>query len=43
MSLTAKGSLNDMIVSMIDITDVHYNGMKETGWDDVTGGGTTET
>ncbi len=33
MSLTAKGSLNDLIVSMIRITNAHYDGLKETGWD----------
>jgi hypothetical protein len=43
MSLTAKGSLNDLIVSMIRITSAHYDGLKETGWDDVRGGGTAET
>jgi hypothetical protein len=43
MSLTAKGSLNDLIVSMIRITSAHYDGLKETGWDGVRGGGTAET
>ena len=43
MSLTAKGSLNDLIVSMIHITNAYYDGLKETGWDEVMGGGTAET
>ena len=42
MSLTAKGSLNDLIVSMIHITNAHYDGLKETGWDEVQRGGTAE-
>ncbi len=42
MSLTAKGSLNDLIVSMIRITNAHYDILKETGWDETLGGGTVE-
>ena len=42
MSLTAKGSLNDLIVSMIHITNAHYDDLKETGWDETLGGGTVE-
>ncbi len=42
MSLTAKGSLNDLIVSMIHIMNAHYDGLKETGWDETLGGGTVE-
>ena len=42
MLLTAKGSLNDLIVSMIHITNAHYDGLKETGWDEAMGGGAAE-
>ena len=42
MSLTAKGSLDDVILSMIQITNAHYDGLKETGWDETLGGGTVE-
>ena len=42
MSLTAKGSLNDLIVSMIHITNAHYEGLKKTGWDETLGGATVE-
>lgn len=42
MSLTAKGSLNDLIVSMIHITNAHYEGLKEIGWDETLGGDTAE-
>jgi len=42
MSLTAKGSLDDVILSMIQITTAHYAGLKETGWDETLGGGTVE-
>ncbi len=31
-SLTAKGSLDDVIVSMIQITHDHYESLKKTGW-----------
>ena len=42
MSLTAKGSLDDVILSMLQITNAHYDGLKETGWDETLGGGTVE-
>jgi len=43
MSLTAKGNLDDVILSMIQITTAHYDGLKETGWDGTLGGGSAET
>ena len=43
MSLTAKDNLNDLIVSMIHIANAHYEGLRETGWVEVMGGGKVET
>ena len=35
----AKPSINDMIVSMIQITDSHLSVLKNTGWQDYSNGG----
>ena len=38
-SQMAKASLDDLVVSMIQMTDSHLSVLKNTGWQDISNGG----